>query len=132
MPFWIKSSPETDLFSFLGTQYGDASLSQGHLHMLQDLVLFAQLIPCRYLQKPLIMCQLTVIFLRMGMNVFMLNCFILLIRSNNSIVDAVFEEHMERLSLAEGFGNWEAFAHYLKTHPANPEQWHTDAQDISW
>lgn len=32
----------------------------------------------------------------------------------------------------KGFGDWEVFAEYLKTHPANPQQWITPSHDISW
>jgi hypothetical protein len=77
-------------------------------------------------------------------------------RSNNAIVDIQFEEEMSAMAEERKFGDWEVpralskrlrgretlirymrghckvFAEYLKTHPANPQQWITPSHDISW
>jgi len=53
-------------------------------------------------------------------------------RALNSIVDATFEDEMDKFAMERRFGNWDAFVMYLKTHPANPEQMQANLSNISW
>lgn len=47
-------------------------------------------------------------------------------------MDESFEDEMKSLSETMHFGNWELYATFLKTHPANKQQIRINVEDISW